>query len=33
MAGLHFEDFSVGQRFQHGLSRTVTEMDNTLFSY
>ncbi len=32
MAGLHFEDFSVGQRFQHGLSRTVTEMDNTLFS-
>ena len=32
MAGLHYEEFSVGQRFEHGLSRTVTEMDNTMFS-
>lgn len=32
MAGLHYEEFSVGQRFEHELSRTVTEMDNTMFS-
>lgn len=32
MAGLYFEDFSEGQAFEHALSRTVTEMDNTLFS-
>lgn len=32
MAGLHFEDFSVDQQFVHDWSRTVTEMDNTLFS-
>jgi acyl dehydratase len=32
MAGLYFEDFEVGQEFKHALSRTVTEMDNTLFS-
>lgn len=32
MAGLHFEDFSEGQEFVHAWSRTVTEMDNTLFS-
>lgn len=32
MAGLYFEDFSEGQVFEHALSRTVTEMDNTLFS-
>ena len=32
MAGLYFEDFEVGQKFNHALSRTVTEMDNTLFS-
>ena len=32
MAGLYFEDFDVGQEFRHALSRTVTEMDNTLFS-
>ena len=32
MAGLYFEDFEVGQEFNHALSRTVTEMDNTLFS-
>jgi acyl dehydratase len=32
MAGLYFEDFKVGQEFVHPLTRTVTEMDNTLFS-
>jgi acyl dehydratase len=32
MAGLYFEDFEVGQEFSHALTRTVTEMDNTLFS-
>jgi len=30
--GLYFEGFSVGQVFRHGLSRTVTQMDNMLFS-
>jgi acyl dehydratase len=32
MAGLHFEEFAVGQVFDHPWSRTVTEMDNVLFS-
>ena len=32
MAGLYFEEFHVGQQFVHSWSRTVTEMDNTLFS-
>lgn len=32
MAGLYYEDFEVGQEFGHALSRTVTEMDNTMFS-
>jgi acyl dehydratase len=32
MTGLHFEDFTVGQVFDHPWSRTVTEMDNVLFS-
>lgn len=32
MAGLYFEDFSPGQSFDHPLRRTVTEMDNVLFS-
>jgi acyl dehydratase len=32
MAGLYFEDFTVGQDFRHALTRTVTEMDNTMFS-
>src|SRR6202021_3922235 len=30
--GLYFEVFSVGQVFGHGLTRTVTQMDNMLFS-
>ena len=32
MAGLYFEDFHEGQTFEHAFSRTVTEMDNVLFS-
>jgi acyl dehydratase len=32
MAGMYFEDFEIGQEFSHALTRTVTEMDNTLFS-
>ncbi len=32
MAGLWFEDFHVGQVFEHALTRTVTEMDNVLFT-
>lgn len=31
MAGLYFEEFRTGQVFKHALTRTVTEMDNTLF--
>ncbi len=32
MAGLYFEQFDVGQRFEHLVRRTVTETDNLLFS-
>jgi acyl dehydratase len=32
MAGLYYEQFFVGQEFEHPWTRTVTEMDNTLFS-
>ena len=32
MPGLYFEDFTEEQVFEHSLSRTVTEMDNVLFS-
>ena len=32
MQGLYLEEFEVGRKFEHGLRRTVTEMDNTLFS-
>ena len=32
MPGLYFEEFEVGQEFHHAFSRTVTEMDNTMFS-
>lgn len=32
MPGLYFEQFTVGQRFAHEVRRTVTDMDNTLFS-
>jgi acyl dehydratase len=30
--GLYFEDFFVGRVFNHRLTRTVTQMDNMLFS-
>lgn len=32
MAGLYYEDFEVGMVIKHEWSRTVTEMDNVLFS-
>ena len=32
MAGLYFEQFEVGQHFEHLVRRTVTETDNLLFS-
>jgi acyl dehydratase len=32
VAGLYFEQFEVGQRFEHLVRRTVTETDNLLFS-
>jgi len=31
MAGLYYEEFSVGQEFKHSLTRTITEMDNIMF--
>jgi len=30
--GLYFEEFSVGQKFEHAIRRTVTEADNVLFT-
>ncbi len=32
MTGKYYEDLQVGQRIRHGSGRTLTEMDNTLFS-
>ncbi len=32
LAGLYFDEFSVGQIFEHELRKTVTESDNMLFS-
>jgi acyl dehydratase len=32
MGGLYYEQFHVGQRFEHVLRRTVTEADNLFFS-
>lgn len=32
MAGLYFDEFHEGQVFDHQLTRTVTEADNTMFS-
>ena len=32
MAGYYFEEFTVGQTFQHEITRTVTEADNVWFS-
>src|SRR6185503_17772648 len=32
MAGLYFEEFSVGQKFKHPIRRTVTEADNVFLT-
>jgi acyl dehydratase len=32
LPGLYFEQFSVGQKFDHAVRRTVTEADNVFFS-
>lgn len=32
MAGYYFEEFEVGQTFEHEIRRTVTENDNMMFS-
>lgn len=32
MAGKYFEDLAVGMKIRHSLGRTITEMDNVLFS-
>jgi acyl dehydratase len=32
MSGLYFDEFFVGQVFEHQVRRTVTEMDNVMFS-
>jgi acyl dehydratase len=32
VAGLYYEEFSIGQEFDHPWKRTVTEMDNILFT-
>ena len=32
MPGIYFEQFEVGKLYEHELRRTVTEMDNMLFS-
>ncbi|WP_067650372.1 MaoC family dehydratase [Nocardia harenae] len=32
MAGVWFDDLTVGQRFEHPIRRTVTETDNVLFT-
>ena len=32
MSGLYLEEFEVGMEFNHALTRTITEMDNVLFT-
>jgi acyl dehydratase len=32
MRGLWFEEFEVGAHYKHGLTRTITEMDNVMFT-
>ena len=32
MAGLWFEDFETGKVYRHSITRTVTEIDNMMFS-
>ena len=31
MSGLYFEEFEIGQVFDHALTRTISEMDNVMF--
>jgi acyl dehydratase len=31
VSGLYYDEFSIGQEFEHPWTRTVTEMDNTTF--
>ncbi len=32
MSGLYYEEFEPGMEFNHALTRTITEMDNIMFS-
>ena len=32
MAGLYYDEFTNGQVFEHAIRRTITEMDNVLFT-
>lgn len=32
MAGLYYEEFEIGQKFEHPIRRTITETDNLLFT-
>lgn len=32
MSGLYFEEFEIGKVYEHAITRTVTEMDNVLFT-
>src|SRR5271157_4922932 len=32
MSGLYFEEFEVGRVFKHAITRTITEIDNVMFS-
>jgi acyl dehydratase len=32
MSGLYFEEFTIGQTFDHPIRRTITETDNVIFS-
>ncbi|MFV0298275.1 MAG: MaoC/PaaZ C-terminal domain-containing protein, partial [Hyphomicrobiaceae bacterium] len=32
MAGLYFEEFEIGKVYEHEITRTVTEMDNVMFT-
>jgi acyl dehydratase len=32
MPGLYFEEFSIGQKFDHAIRRTITESDNVLIT-
>jgi acyl dehydratase len=32
MRGLYYEEFEVGRVYQHAFRRTITEMDNVMFT-